>query len=82
MGAPRLRRAVRMGEGEQEGDAGGSFPPDPVGQVRVRLATEETVADLRGPSACEVLDPAGAAAAVERLGRTRRRRTTWPRPAR
>ena len=73
MGAPRLRRAVRMGEDEREGPAqeGGlvaTFPPEPVGQVRVRLASDATVADLRGPSACEVLDPAGAAAAIERLG--------------
>ncbi|MEZ0446942.1 Fpg/Nei family DNA glycosylase [Cellulomonas sp. ICMP 17802] len=72
MGAPRLRRAVRMGEDEREDPAaeGGlvSFPPHPVGQVRVRLASTETVADLRGPSACEVLDPGGAAAAIERLG--------------
>ncbi|WP_456825103.1 Fpg/Nei family DNA glycosylase [Cellulomonas sp. P5_E12] len=77
MGAPRLRRAVRMGEDEREGPAGEGglvatvphhFPPDPVGQVRVRLASADTVADLRGPSACEVLDPGGAAAAVDRLG--------------
>jgi len=68
MGAPRLRRAVRMGEGEQERAVGEVFPPEPVGQVRVRLASDQTVADLRGPSACEVLDPAGAAAAIERLG--------------
>jgi endonuclease-8 len=72
MGAPRLRRAVRMGEDERESpaDEGGivAFPPHPVGQVRVRLATDATVADLRGPSACEVLDPAGAAAAIDRLG--------------
>ena len=31
------------------------FPPEPIGQVRVRLLTEQTVADLRGPTACEVL---------------------------
>jgi len=73
MGAPRLRRAVRMGEDERESPAleGGlvaTFPPDPVGQVRVRLATHESVADLRGPSACEVLDPQAALAAVRRLG--------------
>src|SRR3954447_9342201 len=56
MGAPRLRRAVRMGEGEVAlGGPDASFPPEPVGQVRVRLATSETVADLRGPTACEVL---------------------------
>lgn len=72
LGAPRVRRAVRMGESETEqavGEPGaGDFPPAPVGQVRVRLATEVTVADLRGPTACEVLDPAAAAAAVARLG--------------
>lgn len=69
MGAPRLRRAVRMGEGEREVVGGDErFPPEPVGQVRVRLASEQTVADLRGPSACEVLDPPQAAAAVARLG--------------
>ncbi|GEL99049.1 Fpg/Nei family DNA glycosylase [Cellulomonas terrae] len=68
MGAPRLRRSVRMGEGERETPAGDAFPPEPVGQVRVRLASAETVADLRGPTACEVLDPAEAAVAVARLG--------------
>ncbi|GIG28450.1 Fpg/Nei family DNA glycosylase [Cellulomonas marina] len=70
-------RHVRLGEREVEdrGDAEGeepfdgpTFPPDPVGQVRVRLLTEHTVADLRGPTACEVLDPEGAAAVVARLG--------------
>jgi len=71
LGAPRVRRAVRMGEGEREGDVGAEvedFPPAPVGQVRVRLATAATVADLRGPTACEVLDPAATAAALARLG--------------
>nr|WP_225224444.1 zinc finger domain-containing protein [Cellulomonas sp. JH27-2] len=95
MGAPRLRRAVRMGEDERESsaDEGGlvtrpdkagaatldagrdraeaanePFPPAPVGQVRVRLATSESVADLRGPSACEVLSPDEAQAVVDRLG--------------
>ncbi|MGN8247113.1 Fpg/Nei family DNA glycosylase [Cellulomonas soli] len=73
MGAPRLRRAVRIGEQERalpgaDDGPGGAFPPPPVGQVRVRLATDETVADLRGPSACEVLDPDQAAAAAARLG--------------
>lgn len=71
LGAPRVRRSVRMGEGEREGDEGAEledFPPAPVGQVRVRLATEQTVADLRGPTACEVLDPAATAAALAKLG--------------
>jgi endonuclease-8 len=70
MGAPRVRRSVRMGEAERETDDGPAavFPPEPVGQVRVRLATEATVADLRGPTACEVLDPAATAAVLARLG--------------
>lgn len=68
LGAPRVRRSVRMGEGEREGDEVEDFPPMPIGQVRVRLATEVTVADLRGPTACEVLDPAATAAALARLG--------------
>lgn len=72
LGAPRARRAVRVGEGESElaepAGAGLTFPPPPVGQVRVRLLSEETAADLRGPTACEVLDPGAAAAAAARLG--------------
>jgi endonuclease VIII len=73
LGAPRVRRSVRIGEEERDRDddvpaPDEPFPPAPVGQVRVRLAGEATVADLRGPTACEVLDPAAAAAAVARLG--------------
>ncbi|WP_182112318.1 Fpg/Nei family DNA glycosylase [Actinotalea sp. JY-7876] len=75
LGAPR--RAVRMGEGEASlataaaGDAGvltEVFPPPPVGAVRVRLATDATVADLRGPTACEVLGPPEVAAIVAKAG--------------
>ncbi|MEV7974017.1 zinc finger domain-containing protein [Cellulomonas sp. NPDC089187] len=67
LGAPRVRR--RMGESERAAElAAEDFPPEPVGQVRVRLATESTVADLRGPTACEVLDPTAAAAVLDRLG--------------
>jgi endonuclease VIII len=67
MGAPRVRR--RMGEGELAAELDAAdFPPEPVGQVRVRLATGSTVADLRGPTACEVLDPVAAAAVLDRLG--------------
>ncbi|WP_258725694.1 Fpg/Nei family DNA glycosylase [Cellulomonas sp. NS3] len=72
LGAPRARRAVRVGEGESElAEPAGEdlpFPPPPVGQVRVRLLSEETAADLRGPTACEVLDPGAAAVAAARLG--------------
>ena len=31
-------------------------PPDPVGAVRARIVSEHGWADLRGPTACEVLD--------------------------
>ncbi|NMR18638.1 DNA-formamidopyrimidine glycosylase family protein [Cellulomonas fimi] len=73
MGAPRAARAVRMGEGElplRDGDdvAAPEFPPPPIGQVRVRLLTEESLADLRGPTACEVLQPDEVAVAMARLG--------------
>lgn len=70
LGAPRVRRAVRMGEDESERTArdGLAWPPPPVGAVRVRLATDVVVADLRGPSACEVLTPDEAAAVRDRLG--------------
>ncbi|MBM7472752.1 Fpg/Nei family DNA glycosylase [Subtercola frigoramans] len=69
IGAPRLRRAVRMAETEHTKDTDlSTFPPEPVGAVRVRLATEESVADLRGPTACEVIDPVQLAAVLERLG--------------
>lgn len=73
IGAPRLARRhkarLRISEQEKEDDdADFSFPPDPVGQVRARLLTEDAVADLRGPTACEVLDPAGVEAVLDRLG--------------
>ncbi len=42
--------------------------PPPVGQVRLRLATDTHWLDLRGPAACELLDPAQVAALRERLG--------------
>jgi formamidopyrimidine-DNA glycosylase len=46
----------------------GPFPPEPRGAVRLRLATSRNVADLSGPTACVVLDPAEKAASVARLG--------------
>lgn len=67
IGAPRRAR-LRMAEQEQRGEALETWPPEPVGQVRVRLLTDETVADLRGPTACEVLDDAGVRAVLDRLG--------------
>ncbi|ASD22344.1 DNA glycosylase [Cryobacterium sp. LW097] len=67
IGAPRSTR-VRMAEQEKEIDQLDTFPPEPVGQVRVRLLTDTVSADLRGPTACEVLDPAQVDAVLARLG--------------
>ncbi len=67
IGAPRLAR-YRMAEQERAADPIEAFPPDPVGQVRVRILTEDTVADLRGPTACVVEDPAGVQKALDKLG--------------
>ncbi|WP_104118539.1 Fpg/Nei family DNA glycosylase [Arthrobacter sp. B1805] len=70
IGAPR-----RVGETEQasdEGEPGGtasfSGPPAPVGAVRVRLVSAHGWADLRGPTACEVISPAEEKAARAKLG--------------
>jgi formamidopyrimidine-DNA glycosylase len=43
-------------------------PPAPVGAVRVRLVSEHGWADLRGPTACEVITAAEESAARARLG--------------
>ncbi len=80
LGAPRVRpgavmdaqpstRRLRMGEAESvlmvDQDA---WPPPPIGQVRVRLDSGTVVADLRGPTACEVLTADEAALVRDRLG--------------
>ncbi|MEO7016614.1 MAG: DNA-formamidopyrimidine glycosylase family protein [Leifsonia sp.] len=67
IGAPRRTR-LRMAESEKVGDEITDFPPEPVGQVRVRLLSDTAVADLRGPTACEVLDPAQVDAVIAKLG--------------
>lgn len=66
IGAPRRTR-VRMAEDEREQELG-EWPPEPVGQVRVRLLTEATCADLRGPTACVVMTPAEVDAQLAKLG--------------
>lgn len=43
-------------------------PAPPRGQVRLRLATSEVAADLRGPQVCELVDESGAASVMARLG--------------
>lgn len=45
-----------------------SFPPEPVGAVRLRLFTDVVCADLRGPTACDLLDATEVAAVIARLG--------------
>ena len=67
IGAPRRTR-LRMSEQEQLGETVDAFPPQPIGAVRVRLLTAKTVADLRGPTACEVLHPEEVQAAIAKLG--------------
>jgi endonuclease-8 len=67
IGAPRIAR-LRMAEQEKLEPEPGAFPPQPVGAVRVRLLTSDTVADLRGPTACEVLSPDEVAAVIAKLG--------------
>ncbi|WP_336626108.1 MULTISPECIES: Fpg/Nei family DNA glycosylase [unclassified Microbacterium] len=70
IGAPRRARGrVRMSEQtrglEGEDDV---FPPPVVGQVRLRLLTEATCADLRGPTACELQTPHDVQATIAKLG--------------
>ncbi|MET1052541.1 MAG: DNA-formamidopyrimidine glycosylase family protein [Mycetocola sp.] len=69
IGAPRRAR-VRMSEQTTglPGEEWDTFPPEPVGAVRLRLLTENTVADLRGPTACEVIDDARVAEVIAKLG--------------
>ena len=70
IGAPRRARAhVRMSE-QTTGlaDEGDQWPPPIVGQVRLRLLTEVTCADLRGPTACELQTPDEMLATLARLG--------------
>jgi endonuclease-8 len=67
IGAPRVAR-LRMSEQETAAPDADTFPPEPIGAVRVRLLTDDTVADLRGPTACEVLTPDQVQAAIDKLG--------------
>ncbi|MBZ4486189.1 Fpg/Nei family DNA glycosylase [Microbacterium sp. cx-55] len=70
IGAPRKARVhVRMSEqttGLPESDV--EWPPPVVGQVRLRLLTEATCADLRGPTACAIQSPEEVQAAIAKLG--------------
>ncbi|WP_282837911.1 Fpg/Nei family DNA glycosylase [Microbacterium flavum] len=70
IGAPRRARGrVRMSEQTRGlGGDGDDFPPPVVGQVRLRLLTEVTCADLRGPTACELQSPDEVQATIAKLG--------------
>lgn len=69
IGAPRKARVhVRMSEqttGLADDDA---WPPPVVGQVRLRLLTDLTCADLRGPTACVLQTPDEMLATIAKLG--------------
>lgn len=67
IGAPRRTR-LRMAEQEKLETPIDIFPPEPIGAVRVRLLTEVAVADLRGPTACEVQTPDQVEATIAKLG--------------
>lgn len=74
IGAPRRAR-IRMAEsqkvlpeGARAGQAEETWPPEPVGQVRARLLTESALADLRGPTVCEVIGAAAVARTIASLG--------------
>lgn len=67
IGAPRRTR-LRMAEQEKLEEPSDTFPPEPIGQVRVRLLTDATCADLRGPTACAVLRPDQVQAQLDKLG--------------
>lgn len=43
-------------------------PPEPRGQVRLRIIGERAAVDLSGPTACELLDPADELDLLARLG--------------
>jgi endonuclease-8 len=51
-----------------ERNSADAFPPEPVGAVRLRLFTETVCADLRGPTACDLLDASEVAAVIAKLG--------------
>ncbi|UUT35271.1 Fpg/Nei family DNA glycosylase [Microbacterium elymi] len=70
IGAPRRARVhVRMSE-QTRGlrDEGAQWPPPVVGQVRLRLLTDLTCADLRGPTACRLQTPDEMLATIAGLG--------------
>lgn len=57
------------------------FPPEPKGAVRLRLLAGTHVADLSGPTACELLNPAEKSVAMVRLGEDPLRKDADPNAA-
>ncbi|PZW01814.1 endonuclease-8 [Micromonospora phaseoli] len=47
---------------------GDGEPPEPVGQIRLRMSSDRHWLDLRGPTACELLTPPEVAVLRARLG--------------
>ena len=69
IGAPRRARGrVRMSEQTRGLEEDDDFPPPVVGHVRLRLLTDVTCADLRGPTACELQTPDEVRATIAKLG--------------
>ncbi len=67
IGAPRRAR-VRMSEQTTGLEEQTEWPPPVVGAVRLRLLTQATCADLRGPTACQLQTPDEVAATIAKLG--------------
>ena len=67
IGAPRRTR-LRMAESEKLQPEATTWPPEPIGQVRVRLLTPVAVADLRGPTVCELQTIEEVDATIAKLG--------------
>ena len=67
IGAPRRAR-LRISEVETLGDDSATFPAEPVGAVLVRLLSHATVADLRVPTACDVMRADEVQAKIDTLG--------------
>ncbi len=47
---------------------GSGEPPEPKGALRLRLVIDDAWTDLRGPTACELMDPPAVDAVLARLG--------------
>lgn len=67
IGAPRRIGETENGAGSTD-DAEYTGPPAPVGAVRARLVSEHGWADLRGPTACEVITADDVAVLREAAG--------------